>query len=188
MNKQRVLTSVFMMAAMGVGAYPAQGQLGQDTTTLMVEISGLDGAQGQVCLNLFDSSAGFPSNRDEALQTQCVEAVAMEADVSGESVATAETAETAETTETVETAETPGEATEPLVVAFENLPLGSYAVSVFHDANGDGEFNRNFVGMPAEGFGFSRNPAALTGPPKFRDAVVLVAGEVTTIEIVLNYF
>ncbi len=172
MNKQHALASVFIMAAMGMGVYPAHGQLAQDTT-LMVKISGLEGAEGQVCLNLFDSSAGFPSNRDEALQTQCVEAA----------VAPEEPGETVETTETEETTEDL-----PLMVAFENLPLGSYGVSVFHDANNDGEFNRNFVGMPAEGFGFSRNPNALTGPPKFRDTVVLVAGEVTMIEIMLNYF
>ena len=76
----------------------------------------------------------------------------------------------------------------PLVARFENLNPGSYAVSVFHDANGDNEFNRNFVGMPAEGFGFSRNPEARTGPPEFGDAVFLVAGAETRIEVQLSYF
>ncbi|MBT9317409.1 DUF2141 domain-containing protein [Leptothoe spongobia] len=153
MNRQPVLTGALILAAIGGLAYPAHGQLDQPTQ-LAVEISGLNQPQGQVCLNLFDSGAGFPSNRDQALQTQCLETTA---DVS-------------------------------LVATFEDLAPGSYAVSVFHDANSDSEFNRNFVGMPTEGFGFSRNPEALTGPPEFGEAVVLVAGAETRIEIELSYF
>ncbi|MGD1855296.1 MAG: DUF2141 domain-containing protein [Leptolyngbyaceae cyanobacterium] len=76
----------------------------------------------------------------------------------------------------------------PLLVAFDDLAPGSYAVSAFHDANGDSTLNRNFVGMPTEGFGFSRNPEALTGPPDFGEAVVFVAGAQTQIEIELSYF
>jgi uncharacterized protein (DUF2141 family) len=29
-------------------------------------------------------------------------------------------------------------------------------VAVFHDENGNGTVDRNFIGLPAEGFGFSR--------------------------------
>ena len=75
-----------------------------------------------------------------------------------------------------------------VVAVFEDLAPGSYAVSVFHDANDDSEFNRNFVGMPTEGFGFSRNPDARTGAPEFGEAMVLVAGGETAIEIELTYF
>lgn len=153
MNSRHVVSGALMMAMVGGLVYPAHGQVGQPTQ-LAVEISGLNQPEGQVCLNLFDSSAGFPSDRDEALQTVCVE-----------------------TAEDV-----------PVLATFENLTPGSYAVSAFHDANGDNEFNRNFVGMPAEGFGFSRNPEARTGPPEFGDAVVLVAGVETKIEIELSYF
>ena len=152
MNRQGVLAGTFVMLTLGGATVPAYGQLEQ--TQLAVEISGLNEPMGQVCLNLFDNSSGFPSNRDQALQTQCIET-------------------------------TPDS---PIVAIFENLVPGSYAVSAFHDANEDREFNRNFVGMPAEGFGFSRNPEALTGPPDFGDAVVLVAGAETKIEIELSYF
>jgi len=151
MNRQSVLISAFMMLAMA--GYPAHGQQ-LEQTKLAVEINGLNEPTGQVCLNLFDSGSGFPSNRDQAVQTQCIDTMP---DL-------------------------------PIVAVFENLAPGSYAVSVFHDANGDSEFNRNFVGMPAEGFGFSRNPEALTGPPEFGEAVVLVAGTEMRIEIELSYF
>nr|WP_245817423.1 DUF2141 domain-containing protein [Hydrococcus rivularis] len=76
----------------------------------------------------------------------------------------------------------------PQLVTFENLQPGSYAVAVLHDANNDGEANRNALGIPVEGFGFSRNPVIRTGPPKFNDAVVLVLGSSTKIQIQLNYF
>ena len=153
MNKQRILTAIVMMTSVGGISYPAYGQLAQ-STQLAVEISGINEPQGQVCLNLFDSGNGFPSDRDQALQTQCIE-----------------------TTEELS-----------LEAIFEDLAPGSYAVSVYHDANSNSEFDRNFVGMPAEGFGFSRNPDALTGPPEFGEAVVLVAGSEMRIEIELSYF
>lgn len=50
------------------------------------------------------------------------------------------------------------------------LPSASYAVAVYHDANGDRDFNRTFVGLPAEGFGFSNNPETWTGLPSISAA------------------
>lgn len=75
----------------------------------------------------------------------------------------------------------------PQLVSFENLQPGSYAVAVLHDANSDSKANHNFLGIPIEGFGFSRNAVIRMGPPKFNDAVVLVAGPTTNIQIQLNY-
>lgn len=45
------------------------------------------------------------------------------------------------------------------------LPQGSYAVAIYHDRNGDRDFDRTLVGLPAEGFGFSNNPETRTGLP-----------------------
>ena len=75
----------------------------------------------------------------------------------------------------------------PVMVNFGNLKAGSYAIAVIHDANADGNLNSNFFGIPTEGIGFSRNPMILTGPPKFGDSVVLVAGPSTDIQIKLQY-
>jgi uncharacterized protein (DUF2141 family) len=75
----------------------------------------------------------------------------------------------------------------PLVVTLKNITAGSYAVAVIHDANADNQANRNGLGIPIEGFGFSRNPAIRTGPPKFGDAAVLVAGPNTNIQIQMKY-
>lgn len=69
-----------------------------------------------------------------------------------------------------------------------SVKAGSYAVAMFHDANGDGNFNRNSFGIPTEGFGFSGNPQVITGPPKFSDSAVIVAGTNTNIDIQFQYF
>lgn len=72
-------------------------------------------------------------------------------------------------------------------VTFRNLNVGRYAIAVIHDANADGSLNRGFLGIPLEGFGFSRNPRILTGPPSFGDAAISVSGVSTNIQIQLKY-
>jgi uncharacterized protein (DUF2141 family) len=52
-----------------------------------------------------------------------------------------------------------------LHTVFEGLPAGEYGIIAFHDSNSDGDFNRNFMGIPSERYGFSNNPA-----PRFRAA------------------
>lgn len=75
----------------------------------------------------------------------------------------------------------------PMTVTFTDLNMGGYAVAVFHDANGDRQLNRNSLGMPIEGYGFSRNPTTRTGPPQFSDAVFMLAGSSTSITIRMHY-
>ncbi|HYW21615.1 MAG TPA: DUF2141 domain-containing protein [Nodularia sp. (in: cyanobacteria)] len=75
-----------------------------------------------------------------------------------------------------------------LKVTFDNLQAGSYAVALIHDQNKDQILNRNNLGMPIEGFGFSRNPEVRTGPPQFKDAAFLLAGPNTVIQIQLKYY
>jgi uncharacterized protein (DUF2141 family) len=43
-------------------------------------------------------------------------------------------------------------------VMLKGLPPGTYAIVALHDANGDHQANRNSLGLPTEGFGFSQNP------------------------------
>ncbi|MDB9535985.1 DUF2141 domain-containing protein [Dolichospermum planctonicum CS-1226] len=75
----------------------------------------------------------------------------------------------------------------PQKLSFKNLKPGNYAVALIHDANEDGMMNTNSFGIPVEGFGFSNNPAILTGPPKFNQAAVLVAGSNTDLQIKMQY-
>lgn len=50
---------------------------------------------------------------------------------------------------------------------FKDLKEGKYAVRYFHDENMNGRLETNFVGKPAEGYGFSNNVTAKFGPPPF---------------------
>jgi uncharacterized protein (DUF2141 family) len=58
-----------------------------------------------------------------------------------------------------------------LDVTFHNMPSGSYAIKLFHDANDNGEMDKNIVGLPQEGYGFSNNVGSF-GPASFSDAKV----------------
>lgn len=55
------------------------------------------------------------------------------------------------------------------------LAPGTYAVSVFHDANSNGKLD-TFAGIPREGYGFSRNPPFKPRAPRFAEAQVDVSG------------
>jgi uncharacterized protein (DUF2141 family) len=53
------------------------------------------------------------------------------------------------------------------LVRFENLPYGDYAVAAIHDINGDGKLDKNILGIPTEGYGFSNNVMGKYGPPEW---------------------
>jgi uncharacterized protein (DUF2141 family) len=54
-------------------------------------------------------------------------------------------------------------------VKFTEMAVGTYAIALVHDENGNGKMDMAIF-LPKEGFGFSRNPAIVTGPPKFKNA------------------
>ncbi|HTG38605.1 DUF2141 domain-containing protein [Sphingomonas sp.] len=54
-------------------------------------------------------------------------------------------------------------------LSYDGLPPGGYALAVIHDENGNGKLD-TFMGIPREGFGFSRNPRIAFGPPSFKSA------------------
>jgi uncharacterized protein (DUF2141 family) len=64
-----------------------------------------------------------------------------------------------------------------VVLVFRDLAPGRYAVSVFHDENGNGKLDTNLIGMPQEPYGFSRNAQGRMGPPKFDDAALDVQAD-----------
>jgi Uncharacterized protein conserved in bacteria len=51
-------------------------------------------------------------------------------------------------------------------VCFALPAAGDYAVALFQDANDNGHFDTNWLGLPTEGYGFSRDPKLRFGPPK----------------------
>lgn len=71
-----------------------------------------------------------------------------------------------------------------VVAAIDDVPPGSVAVAVFHDEDVDGELDQNFLGIPREDYGFSRDARGRFGPPGFDDArLEIEAGESLPITI-----
>jgi uncharacterized protein (DUF2141 family) len=66
---------------------------------------------------------------------------------------------------------------------FRNLPFGVYAIKAFHDENGDGELDTNFLGIPVEDYGFSNNASGLLGPPSWEHASFRFASDTLTVRI-----
>jgi uncharacterized protein (DUF2141 family) len=78
--------------------------------------------------------------------------------------------------------------TGPEVVAvFANLPPGKYGVAAFHDENGNGKFDKNLLGIPQEGFGFSNDALGHFAPPDFPAMVVPVGTAGVSTKINLRY-
>jgi len=55
-------------------------------------------------------------------------------------------------------------------VSFENVPAGTYSVSVIHDENDNGELDSNFLGIPNEPYGISMDGKNMFGPPSYEKA------------------
>jgi uncharacterized protein (DUF2141 family) len=72
-------------------------------------------------------------------------------------------------------------------VVFTDLPAGVYAVSVFHDENMNQKLDKNFVGVPKEGYGASNNPKKKMGPPSFEETKFQLSGTEQSLEIKLMY-
>lgn len=67
-----------------------------------------------------------------------------------------------------------------------DLPPGTYAVSVIHDEDGNGKFSFNLVGYPSEKFGFSNNPKVYFSPPSFDKAAFELKSENKLLQIILG--
>lgn len=65
---------------------------------------------------------------------------------------------------------------------FDNLPVGTYAISTFQDINENGKMDTNFFGIPKEPIGTSNDAKGFMGPPKFKKAKFSVNNN-TTIQI-----
>ena len=70
-------------------------------------------------------------------------------------------------------------------VSFE-LPDGRYSVSVWHDFNGNGEFDTAENGMPLDGWS-SLNAGKLTAAPTFEQASLEVSGDGAAITLDMIY-
>ena len=55
------------------------------------------------------------------------------------------------------------------VAIFEAVPAGVYAIAVFHDENNNNKMDKNFLGIPKEGYGASKNKLPFASAPTFKE-------------------
>ncbi|MCB9637965.1 MAG: DUF2141 domain-containing protein [Myxococcales bacterium] len=70
---------------------------------------------------------------------------------------------------------------------FRDLPFGRYAAAAYHDENGNGKLDTNWIGIPREGTAASNDAKGFMGPPKFRDANFPLSRKSLTISMKMNY-
>ena len=68
-------------------------------------------------------------------------------------------------------------------VIFKNIPYGLYAVALYHDKNENDVFDRGFLGLPLEKYGFSNNARTTLKAPKFKKVRFAVDRQHKVIEI-----
>lgn len=73
-----------------------------------------------------------------------------------------------------------------LSVALNDVPMGKFAIVVYHDQNNNNKLDVNILGMPTEQYGVSNNARKRLSAPKFREAVFSHDEAVTRIEIELR--
>lgn len=71
----------------------------------------------------------------------------------------------------------PVESTGEIRYPINDLPKGSYAISIYHDKNENGELDSNLLKIPKEPYGFSNNARGTFGPPSFEKAQIEIVNE-----------
>lgn len=69
---------------------------------------------------------------------------------------------------------------------FTGVPPGTYALTVFHDENANNRLD-TILGIPREGFGFSRNPVVRFGPPRYDKVNIQLGPGLTRMRVRLQY-
>ena len=70
---------------------------------------------------------------------------------------------------------------------FDGVAPGVYAVGMIHDENDNHKLDTNWIGIPTEGYGTSRDAVGKFGPPSFKDAAFSYGGGAVRIAIHPHY-
>jgi uncharacterized protein (DUF2141 family) len=71
-------------------------------------------------------------------------------------------------------------------IRFDGLSPGTYAAALIHDENSNAKLD-TMMGIPREGFGFSRNPPIGFGPPRFAAAEFALGGVAQAQQVAMRY-
>jgi uncharacterized protein (DUF2141 family) len=72
-------------------------------------------------------------------------------------------------------------------IVYDNIPYGTYALTVHHDEDENKRMNRNFIGYPKEGFGLSNNPTIFLSIPDFDDCKFELRNDTVVVRIKLKF-
>ncbi len=75
-----------------------------------------------------------------------------------------------------------------VVVRIAGIPPGTYAAQAYADENDNHKIDRNFLGIPTEGLGFSNDAKMRFGPPSFPDAAFVLGPAGGRITFALRYY
>ena len=67
---------------------------------------------------------------------------------------------------------------------FEDIIPGIYTISAVHDLNDNGGLDTNFIGIPTEPYGVSKDGKQNFGPPSYKDAVFQL--DKSDVNIIIN--
>lgn len=74
------------------------------------------------------------------------------------------------------------------VCVFDDVAPGTYAVAVVHDENSNGRLDKNFLGVPTEGYGVSNNRTyAISSPIWDESRFVVAPREPVVLRVNLRY-
>jgi len=73
------------------------------------------------------------------------------------------------------------------MVAFSGLVPATYAIALYHDEDGDDEFDQFIFGLPLEGYGFSNDAPVFFGPPSFDEAAFALGEADVDLAIRIRY-
>jgi uncharacterized protein (DUF2141 family) len=73
-------------------------------------------------------------------------------------------------------------------IVFDKIPQGTYAISVLHDENMNGQMDFDSQGIPQEGYGISNNPPRREAAPTTEESLFKVNQAEAAMEIKLIYW
>lgn len=130
---------------------------------LRLAIKGIRSDNGEILIALYDNAAGFKS----AIANAATRGLMPD---SGRLIGTAIRAKRGTQT-----------------TVFTQLPPGRYATIVIHDENDNGRLDKNFWGVPTEGYGFGNDAQARWSAPSFDAAAITVGAPNVSTSITLIY-
>jgi uncharacterized protein (DUF2141 family) len=74
-----------------------------------------------------------------------------------------------------------------VIFVLHDVVPGRYAIATFHDENGNGEMDFNFIGYPLEGYAFSQDTRPFLSAPTFESCAFDVGIDDTALTIHMVY-